>query len=306
MIRWLKQEFVLLGWFSLLLLLSAIYITLNFSVTHYQGCGYQLDTLLCYVPWGVGMFLISVYLHRYCQQAALLFDAVSKLYWVFLIYALGCYAIQFTPFHLVDTSLLHFDQSLGFNSAAIYHFTMTHPAIRAVAHSAYDSIGYQLFIIPLILVFLSEQRKLNLFFTANLVSAFIAYNLYYFFPTTVPAHVLPLTHFSLDQYQVIAQWYEIHFYLNNIIHVGDLIGFPSYHVIWAVLLTEACSKQKWLFYPVMLLNSLLIAATLELGWHFLSDVFGGLIIGVISIYVARVCFLKCDKQTMKVLKSFTS
>ncbi len=119
MIRWLKQEFVLLGWLGVLLFLSAIYITLNFRVTHYQGCRYQLETLLYYIPWGVGMILISVYLHRYCQRGALLFDVIGKLYWVFLIYALGCYAIQFTPFHLVDTSLLHFDQWFGFSSVAI-------------------------------------------------------------------------------------------------------------------------------------------------------------------------------------------
>ena len=304
--RWVKQEAPLLWWAAAILLMSGVFVTFNLVETHYQGIEYRLPELLRSLPLGIGFILISIYLRRMSYRFSLLFDTLGKMYWMYLLFSVGCYAIQFTPFHLVDHSVLVFDQWLGFSSTAVYHFAMHHLWLKRIAHFCYFSISFQFYVIPLLLAFLLEKKNLRTFFIANLVSIILAYSIYYFLPTTTPAHVLPGTNFDRDQYLIVAQWYEIHLHLKNAVHIGELIGLPSYHVIWAILLTYACKNRKWLFYPMILLNVLLIASTMELGWHFLADVLGGLAVSTISIYVARHCVSSVEEKSVTVTSIATT
>ncbi len=54
-----------------------------------------------------------------------------------------------------------------------------------------------------------------------------------------------------------------------------LITFPSFHAIWGVLLILACFSDRYLRWPMLLLNGLMIVATIPAGMHYLTDVITG-------------------------------
>ncbi len=288
MSNWLKQEAAMLWWAAAMLLVSAIYLTINMTQTHYSGTGYQLASMARYIPWGLSIIGIAVYLKKISPRFSFVFESLAKLYWIYFLSAISCYAIQFTPFPLIDTHLLAFDRSLGFSSGAVFLYTQHHHWALVFSNFVYKNLDIELLVLPFLMAFLLEKRSVRIFFLANVITTFIIYNLYYFFPSTEPARVIPNVNFLQHQYDVIAQWYQIHHYLADNIHVGDLIGFPSFHVAWAVLLTYLCRNRKWLFYPVLVFNVLVMVSTMTLGWHYLADVLAGLVVAVGSIYLAEV------------------
>jgi membrane-associated phospholipid phosphatase len=67
--------------------------------------------------------------------------------------------------------------------------------------------------------------------------------------------------------------------------VDGLITFPSFHTIWAILLTVAYRQ------PVAracsgVLNGVVILATLTTGWHYLSDVLAGILICLVICWAS--------------------
>jgi membrane-associated phospholipid phosphatase len=66
-----------------------------------------------------------------------------------------------------------------------------------------------------------------------------------------------------------------------------LICFPSFHTILAVLTAVALWPNRYLRWPCAVLAGLIVLSTLTTGWHYLSDVLGGLVLTAVSLVVAR-------------------
>ena len=66
-----------------------------------------------------------------------------------------------------------------------------------------------------------------------------------------------------------------------------LITFPSFHSTWAILLALSCWHRRWLFGLSAALNGMVLIATLTTGWHYLADVFAGIIVAAVAIAVCH-------------------
>ena len=62
-----------------------------------------------------------------------------------------------------------------------------------------------------------------------------------------------------------------------------LITFPSFHTTWAILLALAFRHRTRLFAASVFLNTLVVISTLTTGWHYLSDVLGGILVSAIVL-----------------------
>jgi membrane-associated phospholipid phosphatase len=60
--------------------------------------------------------------------------------------------------------------------------------------------------------------------------------------------------------------------------VKGIVAFPSFHVVWAILLMLAMPS-----YPLVLLNLLVIVSTVTTGGHYLIDLVGGALICAIVV-----------------------
>jgi membrane-associated phospholipid phosphatase len=66
----------------------------------------------------------------------------------------------------------------------------------------------------------------------------------------------------------------------------SIICFPSFHVIWALLSARALWGFRMLRLPIAVLTPLIILSTITTGWHYASDVLGGLLIAALAITTA--------------------
>jgi membrane-associated phospholipid phosphatase len=69
---------------------------------------------------------------------------------------------------------------------------------------------------------------------------------------------------------------------------AGVVCFPSFHVIWAILCAAALWGFRPIRIPVALLSAMIIASTLTTGWHYFSDVLGGIAVAALSMVIARI------------------
>jgi membrane-associated phospholipid phosphatase len=70
---------------------------------------------------------------------------------------------------------------------------------------------------------------------------------------------------------------------------AGIVCFPSFHVIWAILCAYALWGFRPLRIPTALLSAMIVFSTVTTGWHYFSDVLGGVIVAYLSIAFANAC-----------------
>jgi membrane-associated phospholipid phosphatase len=72
-------------------------------------------------------------------------------------------------------------------------------------------------------------------------------------------------------------------------YIAEEVGvvcFPSFHVIWAIFCARALWTFRYFRVPVCLFAGMICLSTLTTGWHYFSDVLGGIAVACISIRIA--------------------
>jgi membrane-associated phospholipid phosphatase len=73
----------------------------------------------------------------------------------------------------------------------------------------------------------------------------------------------------------------------------DIISFPSFHVIWAVLAAAALSTFRRLRIVVWIFAICIIVSTVTTGWHYTADVIGGILVAALAW---RLASHSCEDQ----------
>lgn len=236
------------------------------------------------ISWTKGLFAIAFgflflfygfYIRLLSPRSSTFLWGTGLFFWTVLVNLVFANGLQATPFSPIDEALVKSDQWMGINTSLMMAWTYHHAHIHAIFRFAYDSLVYEIIFIPVMLMLLNQRKALGMFFIAQLFSFYIGSVIYYFFPTMAPSGVFHNPFFSATQEDTSLRFFQVHHYLQVTSDQGGLIAFPSFHVVWAILLTYACKKQKIIFYPLMAYNSILIVSTVFLGWHYATDVIGG-------------------------------
>ena len=198
-------------------------------------------------------------------------------------------AISVTPsLHLLNWSLLNIDLKLGFHQLTYMNWTHQFPWLVKTLHFAYNSWGFQFLIVPMILAIIGDTVDIAKWTFATLMALVIGGLIYFVFPSSSPASVMLSPYFPASCYTCIAHYYSMHHLIDISSNGCGLIDFPSFHVIDAVLNSLAVRKVKAVAIPLAVVNILLIASTLLLGYHFLIDVIAGFIIAFFTYYMAQL------------------
>lgn len=222
------------------------------------------------------------------------FNGLALYYINMLFIGLLGTAISLTPYSTIDKLLVRCDRWIGFSNTAILKNIYQYPLLADLLWLCYASLLIQLMLIPLLTCF-SKNRKpfyemLNLF----QLTAIIGLLIYYFFPTTAPASQFHSPYFVFDENQTWNKFYDVHHAIITRVTGGGLVSFPSFHVIWGTIMTYGIRHLRWLFYPMLVLNLLMTIACVALGWHYLSDVFGSII-----VFFAAYALLKLQTGVTK-------
>ncbi|TPI15510.1 phosphatase PAP2 family protein [Mesorhizobium sp. B4-1-1] len=213
---------------------------------------------------------------------------------------------------LMDGAMAAMDRSIGFNWPAVVEAANSPPLLASVLVASYASVLYQ---VPLVLIFHASMRGRARFFE------FAAILVVALFMTTTMSMLVP-TAGAYSYYQPQASSYSHFTAIGGFAHletlhqlrtlapfeftmrkVIGLVSFPSFHTSLGILIVFAL-RRTFLFWPAVLVNVAMIAATVPEGGHHFMDVIGGAIIAVISISFIR--WVGGEMGTLRELKSARS
>jgi hypothetical protein len=270
---------------SSLLLLSGLLCTVsmlahavNRAHYHYVGSGFFPKDFVLIVLI-VLIFNIGLALY-YPKGAPARARALELLYFIAVlsVLAFASGAAQLTPFTPVDGQIIALESGLGIHVQNWVSFLNQFPFIKSLLILIYESLPYQMSLIPLGLIAIGSFDTLRVYYFLLLFTALVGFSIYYFFPTLAPASVLRGTEFMPEQFATGLKFYQIHHHIPPTTDAGGLIAFPSFHVIWALLCVYLLKDWRIPFVALAVVNFFLVASCVLLGWHYVLDVAGGLVL----------------------------
>ncbi len=270
-----------------------IYI-INYLGPNYSGIIFFVEDFTYILPLTFLLYCISLYIEDQLPREAAFLESIWLFNNVVVVMATFVGAIQLTPFAPVNELLHKIDLALGFNESTVISWTYAHPLLYQIFYYAYGLLSIELMLIPLILIISLQHRSMRVYILSLLISAITGMTFYHFFPSNGPAAVLHNPHFLEQMYWASERFQamQAHLPVLQSTRAGGLIAFPSYHVIWCVLMVYAVKNIKPLFYFFLVINITIILSTMGLGWHFLTDVLGGIALAIASIYLAEKLYKK--------------
>jgi hypothetical protein len=190
---------------------------------------------------------------------------------------------------LVDPVLASADHMLGFDWGSYYLWSHAHPAFLRVINAAYESMGWQTWIVLTYLCFTQRAARLSEFLelSASLLVVTIAISWFVpaagaskFYAAQYHADVSSMAHFELLRSGTMKTI--------DIRMIQGLVSIPSYHTIMGLLLCWSM-RGLWLLPFFLILNATMLLATPVIGGHYFVDLIAGAALTVTGIQVR--CFL---------------
>jgi membrane-associated phospholipid phosphatase len=215
--------------------------------------------------------------------------AMAQLVLFSSCYTVLMYSIAATARPLVDGSLVQVDRWIGFEVPQVMAWANAYPTVRDSLQLVYNTLLPQTALVVIVLGFLKERRPLETFMLRFMLATLLTAVVFYAYPADGPFSAYD---YAANQSQTR---YLEHFHA---MRAGErtlvtwrgaegLITFPSFHTTWAILLALALRRRPIMFALSAVLNCAVIIDTLTTGWHYVSDVLGGVVVGGIVIALAH-------------------
>jgi hypothetical protein len=270
-------------------------ILINCIFKHYPANNYLPLSWWILLPFDILILFVAWYAREMVPRLAFFTRFYTLYFLVSFSMAVMTNGIQLTPFPTIDSMLAHWDQQLGISTPAIIAWTATHHPMRLIFEIAYTAVTFELFILPTFLAIVKLERPLNEYLFLVTFSFIIGAVIYYFFPTAAPSSIFHSPYFLHVERDTALKFYQIHHYIQPTTTNGGLIAFPSFHVIYAIVCAYVVRNKKWLFIPVVMINSVAILATVGLGWHYLIDVIAAIVLAALSIILKEIIKLRGNR-----------
>jgi hypothetical protein len=195
-----------------------------------------------------------------------------------------------------DGNLLAIDKMLGFDWAGYVRFINARPVLAAFLNCGYTMIRWPIFAIPIMLAAKGCYRRIEeftfAFGTALVVTTIIS--------ALIPAigvyqeigidpgslkNIDPSAY--LDQLRDLPPTRDGALRHLDLLGLGGIVTFPSFHAASAILYSWALWPVKWARPIVLTLNALMLAATPANGGHYFIDIIAGVTIALAAIVAAR-------------------
>ncbi|MDR3502585.1 MAG: phosphatase PAP2 family protein [Legionella sp.] len=275
-----------------ILLFSFIAFFINYFIYQFPGNNYFPDNV---VPFAIFLVLLNAGLHLSFARESKACQIGNELIYFFVvmtIIAAATNAVQLTPFPVIDQYIVKLEALVGIDTSAIVGKTNTHPQLKALLGMIYDSLAYQMSIIPLLVLFSCRFHLLREYYFLLLCTVLLGFAFYYFFPTVAPASMFNHALFESSQIATGLKFSELHHHILPTTNEGGLIAFPSFHAIWAILCVNLLKEWPIACIMLAIINVVLIASCVLLGWHYLTDIVGSLIVLFVSYFALKYCSYK--------------
>jgi membrane-associated phospholipid phosphatase len=281
-----SEDWWLAACLVLMLLTAGVLIGINAFLFRYTGISYLPRQGVALIFPALEFVAFGLYTRDSSPRAA--FIARNGAFYLLMAAATSLLTtgIQYTPFREIDPLLAGWDRALNVDVIGLMAWTYAHRPLPLLLDACYSALNAELILLPLGALCFQDHRRTRIYLYSVMYSSFAGSLFYYFFPSSGPASLLQSPYFSAEQHLTSLKFYEVHHFQEVTTLFGGMVAFPSFHVVWAILLTYAASARKWLLYPVALLNAFVILSTVLLGWHFAVDVLASALLAAGSWFAA--------------------
>jgi membrane-associated phospholipid phosphatase len=234
------------------------------------------------VAVGVVVLIAAAVYFRHEQRFLLCTTTLLQIVLFSTFFSLLSYLAVASAGPLLDDLLADWDAALGFDLLRLLAWTDRHPLISTFLDKSYDTMLLQTAAVVVVLGFANERVPLKLFVLRMMLAGLVTF----VFIATMPAAGTP------DQYGLAptpsqARYLEhLHALRSGLLRQFDyarvegLATFPSFHVIWSLLMIVALSHRRGLCAFFAMFNAVVILSTVTSGGHYLCDVWGGAVVAV--------------------------
>jgi PAP2 superfamily len=237
---------------------------------------------------GISLVLVAVGLYARVAMAAERLSLGVIGLGIFMAFSGTVPILAFTMFPfvnpMIDHHLIAWDASLGFSWIGFVEFMSGYPAFSRILGHVYMSSLPQIALVIALLAFLRRPTELHRFLLVGFVMMFATLLFGTLFPSigptayvTVPADIqakigLVTTN---DVGASLLRWGREGNAVITIEIITGVIAFPSYHIGMACMVAWFCRGTPASL-PALVVNALMIPATILQGGHHLVDIFAGL------------------------------
>jgi membrane-associated phospholipid phosphatase len=204
------------------------------------------------------------------------------------------YPLQALNFPLYDAQFAAIDDAMGFDWTAHLTWVSQHPKIAMLLSFTYHSCMLQLAVLLIALRNTQRFEQLREFAVLFVLTVI---------PVTVIATLFPAEgayafHNPTDSIRLTGDPLTGIYHLEHvralragamksvsIMNIVGLVTFPSFHVIFAILLAWSTRGLRFVFVPSVILNVVVAISALTIGGHYLIDLIAGAAIGFAAIYL---------------------
>lgn len=276
----------------ILCFMSCLAFMINAGIYHYPGNNYfPPNTPL------IAFSLMLIYMGTYLQfgKESKLTSTIREVISFFLVTAIlvvATNAVQYTPFPPIDAHILALQTHAPFTVEDLLNWSSTHQSIKMALETIYISLTYQMTYLPLFVILMGHITRVREYYFLLLITALIGYGFYYFFPTTAPASMINSIHFNELQRATGLKFSQIHQHIPPTTLEGGMVALPSFHVIWAYLCVYLVRDWRYIFHILLVINLILAAACVILGWHYILDVGASIVVILLGHGVYFLCHRK--------------
>ena len=198
-------------------------------------------------------------------------------------------ALAWTALPLADGALRAADAMLGFSWPAMIDAVRGDTGALTVLSYVYVSLGPQPFVLIVLLVATRRLDAAWRFVAAWAIALLLTLAIFPFVPALGNVAANHIAWGAIPGIRSPAAWdfpralsalRDGHMTMLGDDALGGIIAFPSFHTAGAVLLGWGFLQLRWIRFPAILLNLLMIASALVIGGHYLVDLIaGGLVAG---------------------------
>ena len=258
---------------------------------HFVGSGQLLNVWLGAAVLGALLW--------YCRTRPLprLVESCELAIWAILYFQALAITMQIagrSPRPLVDAQLTALDHAMHFSTVAVARGVAHWPVLHVGLAVIYALVGPMLIAAVLVPSAMGKGDASRRLVAGVVLAAILTAIAFALWPATGPWTTEGF-HANREQQAVTHYLAQLKSSATLDLSKGDagIVAFPSFHVLLAMMSALALGAVRRLRAIAWTLAILVAVSTLTTGWHYLTDVLGGLALTVIAAAAARVLVPAC-------------
>jgi hypothetical protein len=239
----------------------------------------------------LALLLGGAALYRWRREGKLL-NLVLMCFW----------AVMFSNLHMIpmflagrqngefsDGLLARIDAAVGIEVPDVVKAVAGVPVLKHTLDFAYGTLTFLMMLAVVVPPLGGRMQQAKEYALGCLAAALICMPIFAVFRAVGPWSAYPLTPSPKQAHytEVLTALRSGQPFTLDLSYASGLITFPSFHAILAVLAALALRYTRYLRWPAAMLAALVVLATVTTGWHYLVDVWAGLLVAILSFAAAR-------------------